>query len=652
MPSRRVAGSTSLSILSITHSSLAAITLILLLIAASRILHLTDLEMAWDEVWSIWQTFGSPVDIVRWTPNDWPPLFFLTLGAWKEFVGFQPEPLRYLSVLSFLIGSAFTYRATRRINLTPHSSSPRPEGLGVVGAGYIRPFSERAALLVTLAYAAMGLSVFLSLVVRGYSFLLALTPLALWLTVRYFEAPTSRSMASEAIVTPSVRRAIYLALCMAAMFYIHLISVFIFALLGIYTLLVYRRAVWHWWLPGIMVGGLSWFMIIPRLSTLSTRGGYNALLPLPPLPEALIQKFVTFTGSLAIAWGALFLISAVVFALQLLRRQFRPQIFALLIWLLSPIPIYLFHSRLGLFQDVRYLWWVMPGLALWLGIGLSYLPRLGFNIALVAFAALLFLPSGLEHYEATVFVPANVPMETNFKLLREEMQPGDVLLIDPNCQKCAPLEAWDYFMRAYFPNGLRFVDNPDGYRRVWYVSRGWLQDPATKEAVLKNRVEGKFFGPPTFLFRLYEGPPDQAGVLFENGLRFHGVDIQGLPTPRGVVLHEGEKFKVRLWWSVDRPLDRDYSTSLQIPIPASLIQLDGPPKVIDAPTQTSRWQTGRFYVDDREIQLPYPLKPGTFTLYLTVYQWWDNVRILAPGVNQDRLLPIGQITVQSWSQGW
>jgi hypothetical protein len=628
MSSRRVAASTASTPSKITGKSLAAIILILLLIAASRILYLTDLEMAWDEVWSVWQTFGSPADIVRWTPNDWPPLFFLTLGAWKEFVGIQPEPLRYLSVLSFLVGSAFTYRVTLRI------------------------WHERAALLVTLAYAAMGLSIYLSLVVRGYSFLMALTPLALWLTVRYFEAPASRPSVSEPVITPSVRRAIYLALCMTTMFYIHLISVFIFILLGIYTLLVYRRAVWRWWLPGALVGALSWFMILPRISTLSTRGGYNALLPLAPLPEALIQKFATFTGSLAAVWGVLFVAAVGVFAVQMLRGRGRAQVLALLIWVLSPIPIYVLHSRLGLFQDVRYVWWVMPGIALWIGIGLSYLPRPGFHMALMALGALLFLPSGLEQYEATVFVPANVPMEANFKLLREEMKPGDVLLIDPNCQKCAPIEAWDYFMRVYFPNGLRFVDNPDGYRRVWYVSRGWLQDPATKAAVLKNRVEGKFFGPPTFLFRLYEGPPDQAGVLFENGLRFHGVDIQALSTPSGIVLHEGETFRVRLWWSVDRRLERDYSTSLQIPVPNSLIQLDGPPKVIDAPRETSRWQSGRFYIDERAIQLPYPLKPGTFTLYLTVYQWWDNVRLLAPGVNQDRLLPIGQITVQSWSQGW
>src|SRR5262245_80837 len=97
------------------HLILAALTGLLLLVAASRIVRLGAMEMNWDEVWSVWQTFGSPQEVLRWTPFDWPPLYFLTLAGWKALVGFFPFVLRYLSASAFLIGSACTYRAVRRI---------------------------------------------------------------------------------------------------------------------------------------------------------------------------------------------------------------------------------------------------------------------------------------------------------------------------------------------------------------------------------------------------------------------------------------------------------------------------------------------------------------------------------------------------------
>jgi len=62
----------------------------LLLIAASRLLRLCGLELDHDEVWTIWQTFGSPRQILAWTPYDWPPLHFLALGAWQELAGIHP----------------------------------------------------------------------------------------------------------------------------------------------------------------------------------------------------------------------------------------------------------------------------------------------------------------------------------------------------------------------------------------------------------------------------------------------------------------------------------------------------------------------------------------------------------------------------------
>src|SRR5437763_884439 len=88
---------------------------ILIVIAASRLGHLPGLDLDGDEVWSIWQTFGTPGDILRWTPYDWPPLFYLVLGLWKGFVGIHPFVVRVLPVFAYLIGAACLYRVTSKI---------------------------------------------------------------------------------------------------------------------------------------------------------------------------------------------------------------------------------------------------------------------------------------------------------------------------------------------------------------------------------------------------------------------------------------------------------------------------------------------------------------------------------------------------------
>ncbi len=151
---------------------------LLLIVAASRVLRLGGLELNADEVWTVWQTLGTPQQIVQWTPYDWAPLSYLVVGAWRGVAGMHPIVLRYLTVLIFLPGCAFTYRAMRRLG------------------------DERAALLASLAYAALSYHVFLSMHVRGYRLRRSrLLPLALSAdAMRYFTRPTFRRAAPLAVV--------------------------------------------------------------------------------------------------------------------------------------------------------------------------------------------------------------------------------------------------------------------------------------------------------------------------------------------------------------------------------------------------------------------------------------------------------------------
>ena len=311
------------------------IAVILLIVALSRIPRLPYLEPDMDEAWSVWHTIGTPQQIVDWTPYDEPPLSYLLIGAWRGFVGINPTVVRLLSVYTFMIGGAFLYRAARRLH------------------------GDTAGVVALIAYGAFGYGLVVSTWMRLYVFVLALTPLALWLAIRYFARPT-------------LRRALPLAACMAVMIYIHSTSAFMFIILGLYTLIRYRAAVWRWWLPGLMGAALALPEIINKTKHTLDRAS-AARIPLAPLPEQIRGLFASYAGwgIAPILWLALFLIAAL---LIIYHQRLKSPVLALLVWVLSPIALYYVGPLVGVFSE-RHFVWVMIGVVIWIGWGLAYLPR-------------------------------------------------------------------------------------------------------------------------------------------------------------------------------------------------------------------------------------------------------------------------------------
>ncbi len=604
--------------------SVLVMSLLLLLIIASRVyrLDVDVLDVQTDEAWSVWQTYGTLTDVIRWTPYDWTPLYYVGLGAWRGVVGDHPVMLRWLSVMLFAIGCSALYRVGRRL----------------YGDG----------LIAMLAYAAFAYMVFLSTEMRGYAFLLALYPLAIWLTLRYFHRPT-------------IRRALPLGILLAAMFYTSLTSAAAIAMLVLFSVFLYGISVWRWIVPGLIAMVIAAPEIINKASIAVARAQATTMIQLPSFGDALINMYRVHTGYPFLIWLALVIISAMLVLLpsplgegsgvRLFSRNGASSFLSspfgeglgvrlsLLIWLLMPIPLYLTNSVLGFFNQ-RYAWWVMVGVALFIGAGLIRLPRvvrLGVAAMLIVFA---FLPIPLRNYQL-----GDPPLASAFDWLTDNLRPGDVLLIDPACG-CQVPERFAYLSRVYFPDGLQIVTEPANHQRVWYLTGAVGATESVAEQVNRGRVPGVFFGPPEALFRVYEAPPDSAGDLYANGMRFHGAEIvgtNGLP-----IYHEGESFNLRVWWTADQALPLDYSVGIFLLDSTGnvVLQSDSAPQT--TPPETSQWQPETIYVEDRTFTLPFPMPRGTYRVMLALYWYGDPVRFTTPNTDANGLRPLTEIHIASW----
>jgi hypothetical protein len=584
---------------------------LLLLVFISRLPLLHGLEMDTDEVWSVWQTLGTAEDIVRWTPYDWMPTYFLSMGAWRTLVGLEPLALRLSTLFVFLIGTACVYRAAR---------GDRWESFG---------------LLAAVFYAALGYSVFTSVYTRGSGLTMAFLPILLWMALRYFRRPT-------------VAMGIALGVGLAALFWLYLNAPFAIVMLGLFTLCLYPRRIWRWWLPGLVLAVLSAPVIVLRLDLALNRTGSTSSVVLPPLPEALAELYRTFFGQGAVIWAVLLGVATLASLLHLRDRQRRGWWLGLLLWAFAaPVAMYILNPWLGFFP-AHYSWWIPLAIALWIAFGIAALPRPAVVLAGAVGVGLMFAPVDQSWYG--IRMP---PVSAGFRWLSERYQPGDVLIVDPAC-RCPEPDVWDYQRMVRFPSGLSETDAPAETRRVWYLATDGFQTQPLYADIQNGRLAGEFFGPWDYLLRLYEGPPDSAGIRFENGMIFHGADIvsnHGGQLESGIIVrHEGEPLHVRLWWSSDGIIDRDYSVGLYLMQDGQVVaQVDGPPAIRDAPSATSAWAPGTLGVEVRTLSVPYPAASGTLDLVLKVYHFSDGVPVSAgSATDADGLLPIHPVRIRAW----
>ncbi len=585
---------------------------LLLTIAASRIIHFDVwTQLTVDELWAVYRTSGTVAQTIAWTPYDWPTGSYLIMGAWQDVTGSHPATMRLLPLLAFLLGISAFYRVM-----------------------YTRA-GDGVALLATLLFAAFGKIIYGSVMLRGHSLTLAAVPFVLWLTLAYFERPR-------------LWRGVVLGAALAALLYIHLTNVIMFVAVGVFTLVLYGRRVWRWWLPGVVMLALGSLEIRDKLLLSLRRVESTINDPSPPLLEAWAAVYGNLLARFYVVWAALAILALLLLIFR--QRNDRRWVFAWGAWATMPVFVYATDPLLDFFS-ARYILWALYASAVVMAYGLAHLPRTGLVVG--ALLVMMLWPTAPNRGEAI-----GAPVGEAVGVIAAHASWGDVLMLDPEWEgalcgsACKGQEHWIYYMGLFYREPMPVVDDPAGHRRVWYAYDPDDFDLDALNGVWAGRVEQLAVDFPDLALRYFEAPPNPTGVLFENGLRFHGYDLltdYGAEQAAYPQRREGEVVRVRLWWSVDEPLDLDYSVRLEMTTDAeTLDSIDGPP-VAEIP-ETSRWEPGEYYIEERVLTMPTGLGPQVIDVALTmvVYQWWDGVRIAAPGVDENIALPLTTISLRAW----
>lgn len=598
---------------------------LLLLIFAVRVTLLDGRSFDSDEVRLLTRAEGTPLEVIQWQPVDWPPLFNLAVSFWKQGISDVPDMLRLQTVLWSMVAAAALYRAGQAF-------------FGSVWAGVV----------TMLAFAALRYQIDMSVYLRGYGMASALLALTFWLTLRYFQRPTWQSGAVLALV---------IALCFLTTY----TAFFAFGVLGLLTLLRYGRAIWRWAYPI----ALSTVLVLPellfKLERLQTRlggAGEADIKQVESLAAGISRLWTQLVGAPAMIW----VVVAVAALASLLLRERRAQVWALVIVVgLTPVLLYgLVGQGIILDYNERYVWWSVILMALVLAAASLHLPHWSRGAVLV----LLLVLMGINTQQYTQR-PLYHHYQETFEWLRQRVQPGDVLFVDSAfCTGVCGHQSMvlTYHHQTYLGDLAPIVADPTGYQRVWYLHSVGRFDSDDQAQVLDGRLGAEFYGPAYFLLQRFTAPPDPVGVRFGAGLRFHGLEVldeQGRSEPHTVQAIEGRSLRLRLWWSLDQRLPRDYSVSLQLQANGAVIaQADGPVQVQHLqpsnpdplPGDSNGWQLGQLYTEERVLTIPQRDDSTPAQLYLTVYQWWDGVRLAADGTDANDQLPLTRPSVFVW--GW
>lgn len=385
-------------------------------------------ESIWaDEYRTYWYTGGDPIfgpatygDLLdRIALNRFQaPLYYLLTATWAKLVGWGDVPLRALSLYFGLLAVALLYHITRR------------------------QFSASVAFYAALTCGVSAFYVNYLHEMRTYTQLILLVLVMIW---SYSKVIAGRGRYGYAVV---------LGLSVSGALYSHYYAVFPAAVLGLYLLAFGRRQPGFWLALGaIFLGGLAflpWLRVFLE-GAIQTTSDDRQSDNMDPLLLVWNVLYDFSSGSVALT----------AFLLVLAARTRQPNTRFLWFWLVVGIVLVLAIAPFFLINEVRYLLFLWPALAVLAALGLVHLSRDRLTaVTLVVIWTLLAVRGVLSEAEQARIHPWYIsPLRETAVALRPYVLPDDwVLHIAPENLQGPRREVVEFYMAPYHANGDMLLD--------------------------------------------------------------------------------------------------------------------------------------------------------------------------------------------------
>lgn len=660
---------------------LAILTLILLLGATSRILHIGD-QSLWTDEGFAWYHATSPDLVASLKLDTHPPLYFAALSLWIRATGESEVALRFFSVLPSMMSMALVYqlakefvRARRkRGSGTPNGASP-PNTMNVPAQSIVL-VATLAALMMALADAEN----YLSQEVRHYTWHVLFAIGSMYFFLRWLRTSKQRGW-------------LYWVGFTTALVYTHYIGAFTGIVEGIYALIFLRGktrrqavgglvlsagllspwlvlvgryqignrgANWSfqldWWFISDMV--IKWFSqqwplmiglailgtvtlvytLTPNMSpTDNNIGKFQSPPPIPIAPLRLAERGRN-------AWG---------FGVE--WRPVAPSVL-LALWLFVPVVLTIIGNYFIPLLSIHRMSQITPSVVLLVALGLAnFRPAMrGFLVAVILVYSVI----------TTDFYRPKEPWRQVAQEVSQWAVPGDLVLSDidggdyqllyyyhrqlPAGVMVRSLKLWrDFEPETY--NTLGGLINQ--YKTIWIMhwaadeqAFGWFDKLGR---VRTATITIDWLGNPLTSYR-YDLMPDTPVASYQNGMTLRQVAIRP------------DSLRVDLWWSASAEspaLKDDYKTSafLLDETGKLVMQCDSLPFLGDR--STTGWQAGEVVYDPKVLMLPgeqhddtschatgAALPPGNYSVGVQLYKPADGVKVHT--TDGQPWATVGTITIQ------
>jgi mannosyltransferase len=593
--------------------------------------HLTGQSM-WIDEHQTWRVSRmGPIGIIREVAIDvHPPFYYLWVWLWMTVSGSENLfVLRLSSVIPAVLAVAVCYRLA------------------------VEWFRSRWVALAAAAYlATSGFFVYYTRDLRMYPLTVFLVTLSWCFFTR--------------LVQGKLRNVISYAIVVALMAYTYYYTAFIVFIQIVVALLFYRqrvKALFQAYCAALVLF-LPWIpaffgqLTIAKAQSGSTTNGpiIGKFLGTVPTNIDTITEFInTYTGKQPAFVMLLIALAIVVGFRTTVSRQSRRWLIAVILWVLLTSILFFGLNLIIPIYGLRYLLFIVPALALLVGISINIVPE---SVGRVAVIAILIIAGVFGHPQA--FPAPSIPHQEMLRTIAERYRPGDRIWYNPpegalgsnlanevvyHLQYDAPNLNTDWFVWQAPQEYADRVIAP----RVWDARPYWVSIPdAALGPLTQGRIVTEKYDFGAYSVRLYEAPPSPDSRITYGGLLNVLTDGTDRPTYKA-----GETMQVKIWWQAEKQPLLDYSYVLYVqPINgAPLIQLDN--ALVIERQATTQWQPGSSYkLLKTEIVLPETTQAGEYEIWLGVYHYANPTRLTVDGPNaatinvELSLARVGIITVK------